>query len=190
MTAAAQFLEDPEVRARVSAISVEQYQTLPEFNENHKRTELIRGVILEKVSKSPLHSRIGSRLYDLLRVHVPDGCWLRKEEPVQLSDSVPEPDLSLVVGAEADFNEEHPSTALLVVEVAVSSVAADRALAAIYAEAGIAEYWVILLRQREVEVYRQPEHGRYLQCISVADNRTLSCESLPAVQVSLDALFD
>ena len=59
-------LDIPEVRQRVSPLSVEEYHRLDEYNENGKRTELIRGIIIEKMSKSPLHRTTGSLLYDLI----------------------------------------------------------------------------------------------------------------------------
>jgi hypothetical protein len=46
-------LDLPEVRQRVSPLSVEEYSRLDEYNENGKRTELIRGIVIEKMSKSP-----------------------------------------------------------------------------------------------------------------------------------------
>src|SRR3954454_2437376 len=51
-------LDIPEVRQRVSPLSVEEYHRLDEFNENRRRTELVRGIVIEKVSKSPLHSAL------------------------------------------------------------------------------------------------------------------------------------
>jgi hypothetical protein len=48
-------LEIPEVRQRVSPLSVEDYQRLGEFNEHGRRTELIRAIVIEKMSKSHLH---------------------------------------------------------------------------------------------------------------------------------------
>ncbi len=56
-------LEIPEVRRRVSLLSVEEYHRLGEFNENGRRTELTRGFILQRRSKSPLRSSIAKRLY-------------------------------------------------------------------------------------------------------------------------------
>jgi hypothetical protein len=53
MTATAQMLEIPEVRARVSPVTVGQYHEFPEYNENGRRTELVRGIVIEKISKSP-----------------------------------------------------------------------------------------------------------------------------------------
>ena len=58
-------LEIPEVRQRVSTLSVEEYHRLDEFNEHGRRTELIRGIVIEKMSKSPLHAFLTKRLYDL-----------------------------------------------------------------------------------------------------------------------------
>src|SRR2546422_3462749 len=96
-------LEIPEVRRRLSPLSVEEYHRLGEFNENARRTELIRGFVIEKMSKSPLHRTIASILYDLLRPQVPSGYTIWKEEPLTLADSEPEPDISIVCGTLRDF---------------------------------------------------------------------------------------
>ncbi len=70
MSAASQMLEIPEIRARISPVTAEQYHQFPELNSNGRRTELIRGFVIEKKSKSPLHSGIASALYDLLRPQI------------------------------------------------------------------------------------------------------------------------
>jgi Uma2 family endonuclease len=182
-------LEIPEVRARVSPITVAQYHQFPEFNENGRRTELIRGIVIEKMSKSPLHSGVASALYDLIRPQVPPGFWLRKEEPLTLADSEPEPDLSLVRGSLADFAEHHPVTAALVIEVTVTSAAIDRSLAALYAESGVEEYWIVLPLERRVEIYRRPESGSYGERSVVEGGALLICESLPSIRVPLGEIF-
>ncbi len=119
-------LEIPEVRQRVSHLSVQEYHQLGEFNEDGRRTELIRGIIIEKISKSPAHRTIGSLLYDLLARLLPKGYSIWKEEPLTFADSEPEPDISVTRGEKADYAVQHPTTAELVVEVAVSSAALDR----------------------------------------------------------------
>src|SRR6266511_3825783 len=140
----AAILEIPEVRQRVSPLSVEEYHRLGEFNGNGRRTELVRGIVIEKMSKSPLHRILASRLYNLLLARLPDGLSVWKEEPLTLVDSEPEPDISVVRGEEADFRDAHPTTAELVVEIAVTSAALDRANVSLYAEAGVKEYWIVL----------------------------------------------
>src|SRR5438552_3141266 len=149
-------LEIPEVRQRISRLSVEEYHRLDEFNENGRRTELIRGIVIEKTSKPPLHCTIASLLYKLLSAQVPKSYSVWKEEPLTLSDSEPEPDISVTRGSESDFKNAHPTTAALVVEVAVSSAELDREIASLYAEAGVEEYWIVPGQERLVEVYRRP----------------------------------
>ncbi len=107
-------LEIPEVRRRVSRLSVAEYHRLDEFNKNGRRTELIRGIVVEKMSKSPLHRTIASLLYKLLLAQLPEGYSVWKEEPLTLSDSEPEPDISVTRGKETDFVAAHPVTAELV----------------------------------------------------------------------------
>lgn len=189
MSAASAMLDLPEVRARISPITVAQYHQFPEFNENGRRTELIRGIVIEKTPKSPLHTGIASALYDLLRPQVSAGFWLRKEEPLSLRDSAPEPDLTLVRGSRADFTTQHPTTAALVIEIAVTSAAEDRSLASLYAEAGVEEYWIVLPVERWVEIQRRPEAGLYREQTIVEGEAVLECASVPTLRVSLAELF-
>jgi Uma2 family endonuclease len=152
----ADILEIPEVRRRVSPLSVAEYHRLGEFNENGRRTELIRGIMIEKMSKSPLHRITTSRLYGRLLALLPQGFSVWKEEPLTFVDSEPEPDISITRGQEDDYARSHPTSAELVVEVTVSSPTLDRANAALYAEAGIKEYWIILGLERRVEITDSP----------------------------------
>src|SRR5438094_526546 len=182
-------LEIPEVRRRLSPLSVEEYHRLGEFNENGRRTELIRGFVIEKMSKSPLHRILASRLYNLFLARLPAGFSVWKEEPLTFLDSEPEPDIALVKGTEADFLSQHPTTAELMVEVAVASAALERENASLYAEAGVKEYWIVLGLERKVEVYRRPEAGRYQETRFAGVNDTLECNSAPGMQIRLAELF-
>ncbi len=189
MTATAQMLEIPEVRARVSPVTVGQYHEFPEYNENGRRTELIRGIVIEKMSKSPLHSSVSRRLFRLIQAALPEHFILLRDDPLTLADSEPEPDLAVVRGDEHDFATRHPSTAALVIEVAVTSVAEDRSLASLYAEAGVEEYWIILPAARRVEVHRQPEQGAYRDHTIIEGDTMLECAAVPNVRVNLAELF-
>src|SRR6267142_6864377 len=121
----AAILEIPEVRQRVSPLSVQDYHRLDDYNDNGRRTELIRGILIQKISKSPLHSSLAKRLYDQIARMLPEGFVVRREDPITLADSEPEPDIALVRGVEEEFFQAHPGTAELVIEVAVSSPALD-----------------------------------------------------------------
>jgi len=182
-------LEIPEIRQRVSRLSVEEYHRLNEFNDNGRRTELVRGIVIEKMSRSPLHRILGSRLYHLLLAQLPEGYSVWKEEPLTLPDSEPEPDISVTRGSESDFAEAHPKTAELVIEVAVSSATLDRENASLYAEAGVKEYWIVLGPERRVEVYRRPENGSYKENLQFGAGDTLPCASVPTMNIRVSDLF-
>ena len=185
----ARLLDLPEVRARVVPLSVEAYEALAEVGHVGHKVELIRGVILEKMPKSPLHCRLTKRTYDSLSRHLATGFIVFQERPLRLVVSMPEPDVMIVRGQESDFDHAHPTTAELVIEVAVSSAALDRATASLYAEAGVAEYWIVLGSEHQVEVYRQPANGMYQQKRLYAVGETVACESVPGLQVALADWF-
>lgn len=182
-------LEIPEVRRRVSRLSVEEYHRLDEFNENGRRTELIRGIVIEKMSKSPLHRTICSRLFKLILSRLSGDHSVWKEEPLILADSEPEPDISVTLGSDSDFSSAHPTTALLVIEVAVSSAALDRENASLYAEASVQEYWIVLGQECQIEVYRQPDQGRYLEKRVFGPHDAVDCLSVPGLRIRLSELF-
>jgi Uma2 family endonuclease len=182
-------LDVPSFRARVSQISVEEYHCQPEYNVRGRRTELIRGVVIEKMRKSPLHVFIASRLFKRIYNAVGGSHVVNKDGPLTFRDSEPEPDISVVAGHRDDFLTTHPSTALLVVEVAVPCKEEDQELAALYAEAGVAEYWSVQLAERRIEVHRQPESGRYREMRLYTGSDILECGSVVGVRVGLSELF-
>ncbi len=64
------------------------------------------------------------------------------------------------------YASAYPSAAdvLLVVEVADTSLAYDRDVKVpLYAQAGIAEVWLVDLNKRELIVYRSPVNGKYTE---------------------------
>ena len=182
-------LEIPEVRQRVSRLSVAEYHRLEEFNKNGKRTEFIRGIVFEKMSKSPLHATIVTRLFKLLLRVLPPGYTARVEQPLTLADSEPEPDISVMRGQDSDFKNAHPATAALVIEIAVSSAGLDRELALLYAEAGVEEYWIVLGQEQSVEVYRVPVNGVYQEKTTSFADATIISSSVPSVTVPLREIF-
>jgi Uma2 family endonuclease len=182
-------LELPEVRERVSTLTVDEYHRLDEFNAHGRRTELIRGIVIEKMSKSPLHAAVAKRLYDILLAKLPPGLVVRREDPLTLGDSEPEPDIAVVRGSELEFFHTHPTTAELVIEVAVSSPVLDRETASLYAEAGVKEYWIVLGTTRQIEVYRRPESGRYLEVALVSTEDAIECGGIPGMRLKISDLF-
>ncbi len=182
-------LDLPEVRERVKRWSVKEYERFTELGAFDKNVELIRGFIVEKMSKSPLHVALALYLFRLLSRLLPEGFSARIEAPLRVGDSVPEPDISVVRGTDADFVRQHPTTAALIIEIAVTNVDLDRESASLYAEAGVDEYWIVLPNQRKVEVYRKPQNGAYTAKSTCDAPAVLECSSVPGVRVNLEDLF-
>jgi Uma2 family endonuclease len=130
--------------------------------------ELIEGRLIVGEPQNTPHAQAIELAADALRAVFGPGWRIRVQLPIALEpDSQPEPDVSVVAGSPRDDREDHPSHPALVVEVADTSVRLDRAVKArVYARGGIAEYWIVNLIARVVEVHRQPRrrsghHARY-----------------------------
>ena len=108
------------------------------------------------------------------------------------SRSVPEPDLAVVPGRPFDYLTRHPSEALLVVEVADTSLPQDRLTKSrIYAAAGVPEYWILNLRERCLEVFRNPSRERrlYVEIHKVPRGGVVELASLPGATVAVAELL-
>lgn len=182
-------LELPAFRQQVHAISVEVYHRLGEMSLLSEDVELLRGIVVTKMPKSPLHELVAQKLMRQLLQKVPNGYEVRREGPLTLRDSEPEPDLSVVRGTPDDWATAHPATADLVVEVAVTSAALDEGKAEIYAEAGIPEYWVVLPEDRVINVYRDPASQAYRSKITLTEQTIIQCLALPGVQFQVSEIF-
>jgi Uma2 family endonuclease len=121
-----------------------------------QRAELIEGEILVVSKQRPEHYFTMDRTAETLRRTLPN-LWVRQRGPLSFSPMTePEPDVSVVVGKVDDYRD-HPTSAVLIVEVSDSTLAYDRGRkASLYARAGIADYWIVNLVDRRLEVRRAP----------------------------------
>ena len=133
------------------------------------------------------------RVSEALHRAVRDRALVRSQLPLVVGKrSVPEPDLAVVAGTVADYDRAHPTSALLVVEVADSSLKQDRLTKrAIYAAAGIAEYWIVNLPDDCVEIRREPDPGRRRYASTTVARRgdTIELSTLSGVRVLVSDLL-
>lgn len=125
-----------------------------------KRVELIEGQIIVLSPMGSMHATAVALVAKALEsIFSTDGV-VRWQMPFVAGEySEPEPDIAVVTGTIRDYRDQHPSHALLLVEVADTSLTYDRETkASLYARAGVAEYWIINLVDQCVEVYRQPHY--------------------------------
>ena len=179
--------------------------------EEDRRCELIEGLLVEKMPKSPLHTFVVKSVAKALaqctawgrQAESNDGgepaesrslvaIDVRKEDPIRLPKQVsePEPDIAVVIGPDTRYVLSHPSAAdvLMVIEVADSSLVKDRRMAAIYAAAGIPVYVLIDANARVMTRYSQPAADGYKTAETV-DAITLEIEGQTLGVVTRDEIF-
>ena len=128
------------------------------LNDGGERYELIEGELVKKMSMNGPHAVVVTLLNGALTQIFMVGFAVRMQLPMAVSDtSEPEPDGLIVEGKPRDFLADHPTTAVLAVEVSDSTLATDLGVkVALYAQAGVTEYWVIDINARTLHVYRKP----------------------------------
>lgn len=132
------------------------------------RIELIEGEILEMRPPNPPHSSAVAALNRLLTDAIPRSraiVWCQSS--VVLSRfTVPQPDFVLLPRNDHRVRERspRPEDTWLAIEVADTSLAYDRGRKAkLYAGSGIAEYWLLDVPGRALEIRRQPGTGLRLK---------------------------
>lgn len=122
------------------------------------RIELIDGLLVVAEPQSSPHYTAIRLVERALGRAFGEGWDVRTQAPIALDDdSEPEPDVAVVRGDLRDYATAHPSDPMLVVEVALTSLASDRVhKASLYARAGRPEYWIVNLVDRVLEVHRDP----------------------------------
>jgi len=175
--------------------SVAEYHRLVDTGILHEdeHLELLEGVIVQMSPQKERHMRAIVRLTRWLTRSLGDEYEVRPQGPLTLVDSEPEPDLAVVPASPGHSADDHPQSALLVIEVSGSSLSYDRTVKGrIYARAGIPEYWIVNMAGQCVEVHRDPDPaaGRYRTVTALEAEDTLTATSLPDLAVPVASLFD
>jgi Uma2 family endonuclease len=180
--------------------SIKEYHRLGElgFFAPDERVELIRGEIIIKASKSTFHSVCNSLLLGELCPLVRKMAVVRGQEPIVLSpDSEPEPDVVIARNRVDRYLDSHPEPAdiLLVIEVSDSTLKYDRETKlSLYAEAGIANYWIFNLVDNQLEMHAEPYQKRqgdfnYRSQRVLLPNETVVIPGFPELSLDLSLVF-
>ena len=145
---------------RTRRFSRAEYERLIELGvfQPGEPIELIGGELMVAEPQGAAHYTAIVKTARALERAFGPGWTVRTQGPLGLDDdSEPEPDVAVVPGGPDDYSRAHPSFPALTVEVAESSLAIDRQhKGSLYARAGLADYWVVNLVDRVLEVYREP----------------------------------
>jgi Uma2 family endonuclease len=183
--------------------TIAEYHRLDEIGllqkENHEdRTELIRGEILFMAAKGTKHTVCCSNVNRALNKLVGDRAIIRCQDPILLPpDSQPEPDFVIVRDRPDNYLDGHPlpEDILLVIEIADSSLIYDRDIkGAMYAEAGINDYWLFNLNDNRLEAYSEPYcdaqgEGNYTQRRYIFSHQVISIPTFPDLQMELSKIL-
>ena len=145
-------------------MSLERYEAMVESGIFTKRDRfhLINGFLVAKVTQGDEHCEADDLCRVALEGVLPPGWYVRSEQ----ASPAParwraEPDEAVVRGSIRDYGRRKRGTpgasdVSLIIEVADSSMLADRAMAGVYGRAGIPIYWIVNLVDRQVEVCTSP----------------------------------
>lgn len=128
------------------------------FLDEDDPIELLDGLLIVKEPQSSPHRTAVLLVARTLERAFGDGWFVQVQSPIGLDDrSEPEPDVCVVRGAPRDYTHAHPTHPALIVEVAISGLHVARGRkASAYARGGIADYWIVNLIDRVVEIHREP----------------------------------
>jgi Uma2 family endonuclease len=158
------------------------------------RVELICGEIVTKLTQGRRHRAFIDNLTRLLATRLADRAIVSIQMPIVLSDDTePEPDVQILRRRAVPYKEREAdaSDALLLIEVAESSLAYDRTTKLkLYAAAGIPEYWVVDCVAESIEVHRTPHADGYRDVTRVAGPAaTVAPQAFPDVTLALTEIF-
>jgi Uma2 family endonuclease len=192
-------MSEPVVRTR--RWSRVEYERLIEEGvfQAGERLELLAGQLVVREPQGTPHATGIRLLTRVLREVFGQDRWIVDMQlPVALDEeSEPEPDVTVTAGDPRDFLPSHPARPALVVEVAEASLALDRdEKGSLYARARVPEYWILNLRDRVLEVYREPHpdpsapHGwAYRSRQSLAAGEHVTPSATPTARIAVANLL-
>ena len=174
--------------------TVDEYHRMGEVGllDADSRVELIEGEIVEMAPIGDAHAAISNRLNRLLVLAVSERGIVAVGNPVRLSSrSEPQPDFS-VLRPRADYQTRgpRPDDVMLAVEVSDTTLRRDRRVKlALYARAGIPEFWIVNLEAGEIEIYRSPAGDAYAAVERKGAGDVATIEALPGVTIAVSQIL-
>jgi Uma2 family endonuclease len=155
----------PSLTRRWTRLEYERLVKLGVFRPD-ERLELLDGALIVSEPQGSRHAATIRRVLSALRHALGEAWQIDSQLPIALdADSEPEPDVAVVPRDPGAYRDAHPSSAVLIVEIAERSYRIDREYkASLYARAGVPDYWIIDLAHDTVEVHRNREASPDAPC--------------------------
>ena len=168
------------------------------FLDEDDPIELLDGLLLVKEPQHSPHRTAVLLVAKALERAFGDGWFVQTQSPIILDDrSEPEPDVAVIRGSPRDYVDTHPTHPALIVEIAQSGLRLARGRKAVaYARARIADYWIVNLIGRVLEVHREPvrpgparRHWGYTAIETLATNATIAPLAAPSADIPVRDLL-
>jgi Uma2 family endonuclease len=156
--------------------------------------ELIEGEIVKKMTQGDYNISCVNRLNRLFnRFNYDDKFIVSIQNAVVISDiSEPEPDVTLLRFRD-DFyasGKARSEDVLLLIEVSDTTVSYDRRTKfRLYAEAGVAEVWLVNLPKQLLEVYSGVNIGKYRVVSKFDKSETISPKFMPEIKLKVSDII-
>ena len=170
--------------------TLDQFMQMTELGFFHdQRVELVRGEIIVMPITNPPHAAFIRRLtrhcLELfgVSVSVSPQCPVIKD---RTNDDYLEPDVALLHFDADEYasRDVTPSDVYLAIEVSDSTLRYDRLTKTLlYAEYGVPEVWVINVKKNLLEVYRNPQNGKYQTILEFSVGQKVAPLEFPDIQV-------
>ncbi len=155
--------------------------------------EIIDGYLIDKMTIGSKHAGTVNKLTRHLTILVGASAIVAIQNPIHLDEfNEPEPDIALLKPRADFYVESHPTPedVLLLIEVSDSTIEYDRLIKkAIYAEAGIQEFWLVNLQDNTVECYSQPKNGSYRLAKILEKGETIKSSSIENLVLQVDEIL-
>jgi len=184
-------------RKRWTRAECERLEALGIFEQQH--LELIQGELIDKMGKNRPHVNAAALLFAWL-IQVFGPRLVNVEAPIDVAPednptNEPEPDAVVVKREYVEsrayrLRSPRPEDLALVIEIADSSLPFDLTTkAALYARAGIIEYWVLDIIGRHLIVHREPQAGQYASVTSYSQDESAAPLAAPHSSLRIADIF-
>jgi len=176
-----------EVIRPLRRVEYDQLVALGVFQD--ERIELLDGALYEMSPIGIPHDFAVQELTEILVQALHGRAKVRPQMSFAASE-ISEPEPALTLTPSISWDSEQANQALLIIEVAESSLAIDRGRKRrLYANCNVPEYWIVNLPEHCIEVYTLPEPNGYARVERYEPGQAIRLGAFSDVEVRVSAVM-